>query len=522
MSDKTSQSNASQFKPVESPTSGRLAGQLVTESNSTIYESSLVCLGQSMCFLARSGNEKWLGIACPDDQRCSVPERFAGSVSHINLNGQAFKLKRCPADQSNILALTDLLPYLRPTMLGLAKSFGCGDRLGIATPGHIAAGKGKDIKLILAQQSIREMTRSGRSAQQVMDDAAWGVFEAGFTAGFGSDADHLKTTEDIDLCAAAGFLMFTVDPGDHVDDQADNYDLKQLADKYQALRWDQLGISSADCLKRYTGTFDLGQIKLTITEQQVARAAVKYAGAVGHSSAMFEHLLKKKDRGQFELEISVDETANPTSPAEHYYVASELRRLDVQWVSLAPRFVGDFEKGIDYKGDLKAFEADFRVQAAIARQLGPYKLSIHSGSDKFSIYPIAAKIAGELLHVKTAGTSYLEALRVISQVDGPLFREILDFARDRYPTDRATYHVSAELSNVPASADLGDHQLPALLDIDDPREVLHVTFGSVMTSKNSEGNYIFRQRLLDTLHEHEEAYQEVLKRHLGRHMDLLV
>ncbi len=382
--------------------------------------------------------------------------------------------------------------------------------------------QGKNIRLILAQQSIREMTRSGRSAQQVMDDASWGVFQAGFTAPFGSDADHLKTTEDIDLCARAGFLMFTIDPGDHVDDQADNYDLAQLAKKYQALPWDQLAISQADCLKRYAGTFDLDTTKLTITDQQVIRAAVKYAGAVAHTVAMFRHLLKNKDRGDFELEVSVDETASPTSPAEHYYIASELRRLDVQWVSLAPRFVGDFEKGIDYKGDLKAFEDDFRVQAAIARQLGPYKLSIHSGSDKFSIYPIAAKIAGDLLHVKTAGTSYLEALRVISQVQSPLFREILDFARDRYPTDRASYHVSAELSNVPASADLGDHQLPAMLEADDSREVLHVTFGSVMTVKDNDGNYIFRQRLLDTLHEHEEAYQKVLKRHLGRHMDLLL
>jgi hypothetical protein len=69
-------------------------------------------------------------------------------------------------------------------------------------------------------------------------------------------------------------------------------------------------------------------------------------------------------------------------------------------VSVAPRFVGGFEKGIDYKGDLAAFENDLRGHAAIARAFGPYKISIHSGSDKFSIYPIIGRLCGDLLHVK--------------------------------------------------------------------------------------------------------------------------
>ena len=87
----------------------------------------------------------------------------------------------------------------------------------------------------------------------------------------------------------------------------------------------------------------------------------------------------------------MDETDTPTTHAEHIFVASELRRLGVRWASLAPRFVGRFEKGVDYIGDLAAFDADMRVHAAIARAFGPYKISLHSGSDKFSIYEIAAR-----------------------------------------------------------------------------------------------------------------------------------
>ena len=129
----------------------------------------------------------------------------------------------------------------------------------------------------------------------------------------------------------------------------------------------------------------------------------------------------------------------------------ELARLGVHWVSLAPRYIGRFEKGVDYIGDLAAFEADFALHAAIARRFGPYKLSLHSGSDKFSVYPIAMAQTRGLVHLKTAGTSYLEALRTIAALDPALFREIYVFARGRYPTDRASYHVSADLAKAPAA-----------------------------------------------------------------------
>ena len=127
-----------------------------------------------------------------------------------------------------------------------------------------------------------------------------------------------------------------------------------------------------------------------------------------------------------------------------------MKRLGVHWVSLAPRFVGRFEKGVDYIGDVAVFEREFAVHAAIARHVGPYKLSLHSGSDKFSIYGIAARLARGLVHLKTAGTSYLEALRALSVASPALFREIYVFSRDRYETDKQTYHVSAELDRAPA------------------------------------------------------------------------
>ena len=185
-----------------------------------------------------------------------------------------------------------------------------------------------------------------------------------------------------------------------------------------------------------------------------------------------------------------------------------MQRLGVRVDGLAPRFIGDFEKGVDYIGDLQGFEDDFAAHARIAREMGPYKLSIHTGSDKFRIYPIIHRHAGELVHLKTAGTSWLEALRVIAMRDAPFFREILALARERFETDRATYHISGRLERVPVNP--RDDALPALFEQFDARQALHVTFGSQLDR--------FRDRLYAALHDREDDYQAVLETHFDRHI----
>jgi hypothetical protein len=115
-----------------------------------------------------------------------------------------------------------------------------------------------------------------------------------------------------------------------------------------------------------------------------------------------------------------------------------------------------------------------------------------------------------LVHLKTAGTSFLEALRTMAAVDPGFFREILELARDRYETDRATYHVSASLDRVPAQAKLTDEELVGLLDEFDAREVLHVTFGSVLAAHG--------HRLRESLRRNRKAYDEGLAAHFARHL----
>ena len=308
-----------------------------------------------------------------------------------------------------------------------------------------------------------------------MDDATWGMFGEGWKDGTGGDADHLKTFEDIDATLAVGFSMFTIDPSAHVDSAADTDDVPTLRGKVAGLPWAELEDSEASLRQRYVGQrFAVEHLKIAFDEAVTLRAAAKYGKAVSHVAKMSRHLMKAAGARPVELEVSVDETDTPTTPAEHYWVASELKRLGVAWVSLAPRFVGRFEKGVDYIGDLDELETDVAAHAAIARHFGPYKLSLHSGSDKFSVYPIAARLAKGLVHLKTAGTSYLEVLRTIAALDPAMF------PLDLRLRARALRHRQGDLPRV-----RGPEPRPgAPADLDDPavRQVLHVTFGSVLAS----------------------------------------
>jgi len=498
----------------------RLAGLLAAAADLEVYPSSITGCDKVIYFLARSRYDKHLGLAYDATHPPPAAEDFEGTTEVRQLEDIEVAIKLCPYSHDNAEAIRRYLPFTAPRCLGVVPSFGLGDRLGLATPGHIRAVRGSGLHPLFAQQSIREMTRTGRTPEDVLDDATWGVLQEGYRDGFGADADHLKSIEDINACAA-GFTLFTIDPGEHVDDAAEGASADQLAKKLRDLPWDALESSPTDCRAAYLSKkFSVSDdLTLELGEEGLMRAAAKYGAAIAHTARLYRHLAERKGAEPFELEMSVDETATPTSPFEHYFVAGELKRLGVKWVGLAPRFVGEFEKGVDFKGDLSAFEESFAQHVAIARALGPYKLSIHSGSDKFSIYPIAARLAGDLVHVKTAGTSYLEALRVAATVAPELFREILDFACEHYEQDRASYHVSADLARVPRAAHHKDSELAQLLEQPDARQVLHVTYGSVLTAKKPDGGYRFRERLLQTLRDNEEVHLRMLARHLGRHIE---
>jgi hypothetical protein len=346
------------------------------------------------------------------------------------------------------------------------------------------------------------------------------VFQEGWRNGYGADADHLKNRHDIDVCVAAGFTFYTFDPREHVDNDAHTDGIEILEHKYASLPWDSLEDTAEAMRSRYLGTFSIeGDYAISFEEETLLRAACKYGKGLAQVTALYRYLAEAMGDTPFEVEVSVDETDTTTSPEEHFYIASELRRLGLEWVSLAPRYIGRFEKGVDYIGDLNAFDADVAKHAAIARCCGRYKLSIHSGSDKFSIYPLIAKHTKGLVHLKTAGTSYLEALRAIAEIDPQLFCEILEFSFQRYDEDKATYHVSADPAQALRVADLAKDELASVLDNFHNRQMLHVTFGSVLTTQQRDGKYLFKDRFFAALRSDEEAYYRVLETHFDKHLE---
>lgn len=411
---------------------------------------------------------------------------------------------------------------LNPVPLGLTPSFGYGDRLGLATPGHLAANRGSGFAPIFAQQSIREMARTERTPEEVMEAARSVLADAGYTQPWGADADHLKTREDVQRTAAAGFCFFTIDPSEFVENGADSMTEHELLTAVQAQNTEGIyGGSSVESL--YEGkAYPLGGSDLEFDRETLLRAAVKYGRAIAHCEAMAGWIEEANPGRLYEIEVSVDETDSPTSALEHLFFALELRRRGIIVVSLAPRFIGEFEKGIDYKGDLQAFERSLETHIAIAREFGPYKISIHSGSDKFSLYPIIGRVCDNLLHVKTAGTSYLEALRVIARTSQPLFQEIIDYSGGRFSEDRASYHISVEDTDLPELLGTGNNDLEQVfLDEDKGRQVLHVTFGSVLTKGQASSGQSFKKAILEILEKEADLHAEVLEHHLGRHLKAL-
>ncbi len=474
-----------------------------------VYINSVVNDGGELFFMIREGFESFLII------HSAKTDRYTGRK--ITTGG--LKFVKCPLNHDNAEILREQFPFTKPVLVGKRNSYGLGDRLGNAGPAHLQSIGKTEFVPVLAQQSIRELERTGRTAEDVLDAASWSVFREGYRDGFGADGDHLKTTNDIDLMVKAGFTMFTIDPSEYVANEALGMSEEDLHGNFEKLPWDLLDEHSNEFLDRMVGaSFVLEDgFELIPSKREILAGMVKYGRVISHTKKLADYLRDTHSGHPAELELSVDETDQPTTLFEHLLIASELKRLGVELVSLAPRFCGDFEKGIDFKGDLEEFKKEYRQHLAIAEKFGGYKLSIHSGSDKFSVYEAIGSLNAGAVHVKTAGTSYLEALRTVAEANPTLFRQILRFSITRFDEDKKSYHISGRPENIPDLKSLKNTELKNLLDHDDTRQVLHVSYGSVLHGQG-EVSVAFKKQLMETLTKNEALYESNLLRHFERHL----
>jgi len=480
-----------------------------------VYPNSSNKLDGTEFFIGLEKGEKFLYI-CGTGEGPS--RNFEGEVVGKSFRSRDFEVKKCPLNHHNALNIQKLFPFTRPVLIGRESSFGFGDRLGLANPGHIRSLVGFNFKPVLAQQSIRELTRTRRTPDNVLDAAVWAVFQEGYRDGFGADADHLKTTEDIDLMVDAGYTMFTIDPSDHVVMGVNGMKSADLFKKVRDLSWKELGDSYSNMVARYEGKTLMVSNSYSIepSSREIAEACLKYVEAVVHIKMMHDHLKAKKNES--EIEISIDESDTVTTPFEHFFIVNELRRMNVEFVSLAPRFIGGFEKGVDYKGDIRVFKNEYLKHLAISDHFGSYKISFHSGSDKFSVYKAVASIGRGTIHIKTAGASYLEALKVIAIVEPNLFKEILTFSVRVYEEEKKSYKVSADPDRVKDVDELNDNELEGLFLSDDVRQILHVAYGRVLTERDGNSHFIFRDRIFKCLNQNENLHYALLANRFKQHM----
>jgi len=443
-------------------------------------------------------------------RRSEALASFEGSA-HELAGGSVLEGELSP---KNARALRGAFPHLRPRPVGPLVSAGVGDRLGLAGAGHVDAFRtyGVGVFPVFAQQSIRELERLGREPHEVIDAATYGAVAAGWTLPVGADLDHIRRIDDIDRGVQAGFTTFTLDPGDHVRRTGATPSRQQV----ESVDWASFGETPEALVARHAGRpLDIGDRTIVPGADDVMRAAVKYADAVV-AVARMSRRVHELATGPVEVEVAVDETAQRTTFFEHHFIASELTRFDVTWTGLAPRYIDGFEKGVEFRGEVEALVADVRGHAAIARQHGGYKLSLHSGSDKFGIYERVLDAAGGRMHLKTSGTSYLAALSVIACREPALFRDIYRESVNAYEQSRNSYQVSslpsADIDAIP------DADLPEVIEAAGSRQVLHVGYGAALTRTDAAGRRYLDIAARRALANNEDEYRSLLHRHIGRHL----
>lgn len=473
-----------------------------------IYPRSIIKKEKSFYFIAKIDQKKKLVIL----NKGKNFELFQGKIEEL----AGFKAKIAPLSHYNAELIREIFPFTAPRTLGnKGSSIGLGDRLGIATPGHIEALKACDVMPVFAQQSVRELTLTNRTFKSVLDDVSWAVFQEGYQDGFAADADHLKEKADIEEALELGYTMLTLDCTEYINDDLDQLSEEEINQLYLEVP-DYLREGLEDQYLNKTFVLDSGY-QLEYRDDNLKEIVLVYYKMLDFAKEI-QHLLKKSER-DIDFEISIDETSTPTTPEAHFFVANELKRNNIEVNSLAPRFVGEFQKGIDYIGDLEKFEQEFKVHVDIADRFG-YKLSIHSGSDKFSIFPIIGSYTQGRVHVKTAGTNWLEAIRVVAENEPSLYRDIHAYALDKFEAAREYYHVTTDLSKLPDLAQISDQELGSLLEIDEVRQLLHITYGFILQDKR-DGRYIFRDKLYQFWDEHDKEYRRALESHISKHLKKL-
>jgi hypothetical protein len=371
----------------------------------------------------------------------------------------------------------------------IINTLGCGDRFGrqgnAQLAAYIEAAKRGIVVSPVWNKSHREHTTVHTDPAAVRAEADAATQALGWGKSYFVDADHISLT------TVDGFILFsdffTLDVADYIGKPASAEDV----DEFVA------------AMAVFSGAINLPGIDdpLQVSAEQVQRIAEKYLFAVQEAGRIYRHIEANKN-GPFEVEVSMDETDDPQTPIEMLFILAMIAREHLPVDTIAPKFSGRFNKGVDYVGDVAQFEKEFELDVAALRfaseQFGlknSLRMSVHSGSDKFSIYPAINRVLkkfGAGLHIKTAGTTWLEEVIGLAEAgdDGlDVAKKIYANALTRYDELAAPYAsvIDIDLEKLPSAETVSgwssaDYVSALRHDLDCPnynssfRQLIHVAY----------------------------------------------
>jgi hypothetical protein len=305
-------------------------------------------------------------------------------------------------------------------------SMGVGDRFGQEGCAQLRAFlAAKQAGVAIApvwNKSNREHTLIGTRPDDVRSQADAAVKACGWDGPHFVDADHIGMGNVDKFVQASDF--FTIDVADFIGKSSSDASLSSFVSE----------------MAKFVGELPIPGLAapIAVTPASLQEFAAKYLFAVEEAGRVYRHIEKAKGTGKFVTEVSLDETNSPQTPAEIFFLLAAIAREKIPAQTIAPKFSGEFLKGIDYVGDVQQFAREFSDDLAVlshAKKLfglpDALKLSVHSGSDKFSLYPImhkALKEADAGVHLKTAGTTWLEEVIGLAAAGG----DALAFAKALY------------------------------------------------------------------------------------------
>jgi hypothetical protein len=386
-------------------------------------------------------------------------------------------------------------------------SFGIGDRFGLQGKAQLAAcvmaaKHGADV-IPVWNKSNREHVFTGTEPSSLRAEADDAVRALGWERAYHVDADHIQL-ETVDRFLAPSDF-FTIDVADTIGQPAHNDEVRKFVDRHSEL----------------AGAISIPGVEqpLEISRDELEGISKKFLLAVHEAGRIYRHIAKSKGARNFITEVSMDETDTPQTPHELLVILAAFADEGIPLQTIAPKFTGRFNKGVDYVGDLAQFEKEFNEDLAVLafaiRKYGlppTLKLSVHSGSDKFSLYePMrnALERFGAGVHIKTAGTTWLEEVIGLAEAGG----DGLKLAQEIYA--QAIGRVDELCAPYATVIDIDRQKLPSIAEVNtwSPGQFVSAL---AHEQKNPRFNRSFRQLIhvsFKIAAKMGEKYRSVVQRH---------